>query len=110
MRTFAKWFGKDRALAVDVWLGLAVIVGAYARFSRIGEFDSQYYTAAVASFRAMAERGDVRYFLMPGGQPAGGPQRLAQQEAIINDVRTTWQDVSQSAGLPQGTRFRHQRP
>ncbi|MSQ40437.1 MAG: phospholipid carrier-dependent glycosyltransferase [Dehalococcoidia bacterium] len=35
--------------AVDVWLALAVVVGVWARFSRVGEFDNQYYTATVAS-------------------------------------------------------------
>ncbi|MBI4232854.1 MAG: glycosyltransferase family 39 protein [Chloroflexi bacterium] len=32
-----------------LWLTLVVAVGGWVRFSRIGEFDNQYYTATVAS-------------------------------------------------------------
>ncbi len=44
---------KSRILAsvssVDAWLVAALAFGAWLRFSRLGDFDNQYYTATVAS-------------------------------------------------------------
>ena len=35
--------------SLDGWLLLAVVIGAALRFSRLGDFDNQYYTATVVS-------------------------------------------------------------
>ena len=40
------WMSK---VSVDIWLLGAVALGAFLRFSRIGDFDNDYYTATVAS-------------------------------------------------------------
>ena len=40
------WLNKA---SIDLWLVGAVALGAFLRFSRIGDFDNDYYTATVAS-------------------------------------------------------------
>ena len=35
--------------ALDLWLVAVVVIGGWLRFSRLGDFDNQYYTATVAS-------------------------------------------------------------
>ncbi|MBF8266878.1 MAG: 4-amino-4-deoxy-L-arabinose transferase [Dehalococcoidia bacterium] len=76
----------------------------------IGGFSGGDTVFTVASFREMVEGGDLRYFLMPVGEGAAGPQGRAQQGPIVNYIRSTWRDVSRDAGLPQGSLFRHQGP
>jgi len=76
----------------------------------IGGFSGGDPILSVASFREMAQRGDFRYFLMPGEQSAGGPPGRAQQQPILNFIRTTWLDVSESTGLPRGSLFRYEHP
>ena len=52
--------------AFDIWLLLVVAIGAGLRFSRLGDFDNQYYTATVAS--ALQAPGNFFFAsLDPGG-------------------------------------------
>ncbi|MBI4297596.1 MAG: glycosyltransferase family 39 protein [Chloroflexi bacterium] len=45
----ARHWLSSLARRVDPWLALALAVGGWVRFGRIGDFDNQYYTATVAS-------------------------------------------------------------
>lgn len=76
----------------------------------IGGFSGGDPIFSLYSFRAMAERGELRYFLMPGqdgqGVMPGTPGRTPQ-EGILDYVRRHWEDVSRAAGLPQTTFYRY---
>ncbi|MFH1141460.1 MAG: hypothetical protein V1724_07365, partial [Chloroflexota bacterium] len=72
----------------------------------IGGFSGNDPIFNLRSFRAMLERGELRYFLMPGApSPAslGGPQA---QQAILGQIRQTWEDVSGAARMPPGSLYR----
>ncbi|MBI4236056.1 MAG: glycosyltransferase family 39 protein [Chloroflexi bacterium] len=76
----------------------------------IGGFSGSDPIFTVESFRTMAERGELRYFLVSGqggpGAPGGPPGGLGTQ-SILDYVRREWEDVSGAAGLPQGTLYRY---
>ncbi|MBI4300687.1 MAG: glycosyltransferase family 39 protein [Chloroflexi bacterium] len=72
----------------------------------IGGFSGNDPIFTTRSFLAIVEREQVRYFLMPGGSSPSGPGQKGPQEAVLNQIRSTWQDVSMSARLPPGTFFR----
>ena len=74
----------------------------------------------VSSFRDMASRGELRYFLAPATTdtaigrrtsrpPPGGQQPFDRepQALILDYVRSEWLDVSKTATLPPGTLFRY---
>ena len=74
----------------------------------IGGFSGNDPIFNLRSFRDMVERGELRYFLMPTQQSPGGqgPGGLRPQEAILSEIRQTWEDVSAAARMPPGTLFR----
>lgn len=76
----------------------------------IGGFSGGDPIFTVASFRAMVERGDLGYFLMPREAGTTGPSGRTQQGPILSYIRTTWRDVSRDAGLPQGSLFKYEGP
>ena len=63
--------------------------------------------ASTGSFRAMAERGELRYFLMPHPGALGRPGHRSSQERILGYVSRTWENVSLAAGLPPGSLYRY---
>ncbi|MBI4199856.1 MAG: glycosyltransferase family 39 protein [Chloroflexi bacterium] len=73
----------------------------------IGGFSGGDPVFSVEAFRAMAERGELRYFLMPQQAAPGGPPGPRSQDAILGTIRRTWQDVSLPAGLKPGTLYRY---
>jgi 4-amino-4-deoxy-L-arabinose transferase-like glycosyltransferase len=92
----------------------------------IGGFNGGDPIFTVETFRAMADRGELRYFLIsegppgfpppPGARPPGAPPQGAgrppgpppgAQQAILTYIRAQWQDVSVEAGLPAGTLYRY---
>ena len=74
----------------------------------IGGFSGGDPVFTVASFRKMAEQGDLGYFIMPREAGTTGPSGRTQQGPILNYIRTTWRDVSRDAGLPMGSLFRYE--
>ncbi|MCL0044115.1 glycosyltransferase family 39 protein [Dehalococcoidia bacterium] len=52
--------------SLDVWLLAAVAIGAFLRFSRLGDYDNSYYTATVASMLNNAHN-----FMYASFDPAG---------------------------------------
>ena len=87
----------------------------------IGGFSGRDRIFTVRSFRGLAERGELHYFLVAPGEagatavtaPAGGearapmPRQPQGQFLILVYVRAEWEDVSVAAGLPPGTLFRY---
>ena len=67
----------------------------------IGGFIGNDPIFTVQSFHQMAKDGELRYYLMT---PAYG---LDRQHDIQLYIRSTWEDVSEEAGLPQGTLYRY---
>ena len=59
------------------------------------------------SFLAMASKGELRYFLMPSANNPPGAGVQGQQQPILNEIRTSWEDVSIDARLPGGTLYRY---
>ncbi|MFC2022779.1 ArnT family glycosyltransferase [Chloroflexota bacterium] len=79
----------------------------------IGGFTGSDPIFSTSSFRAIAQRGELRYFLMPRQSPSrASPQapRLAPQQAILDSISRNWEDVSRAAGLPRGTLYRYRAP
>ena len=74
----------------------------------IGGFSGGDPVFTVEAFRGIAERGDLHYFLMPREAGPATPQGARPQGPVLNYIRTTWQDVSRSAGLPLGSLYRYQ--
>ncbi|MDO8750697.1 MAG: glycosyltransferase family 39 protein [Dehalococcoidia bacterium] len=72
----------------------------------IGGFSGNDPIFNIRSFRAMVERGELRYFLMPGSTPPAGPGGGQPQEAILREIRQTWEDVSAAARMLPGTLYR----
>jgi len=73
----------------------------------IGGFSGSDPVFTIDSFRAMVEREDLRYFLMPRPSAPGGPGGRSPQEHILNLVRSTWENVSMAANLPTETLYRY---
>ncbi|MDP6135733.1 MAG: glycosyltransferase family 39 protein, partial [Arenicellales bacterium] len=87
----------------------------------IGGFRGNDPVFDVSSFRDMASRGELHYFLAPpstdtaigggafGPPPGGQPpfDNEPQQSLILDHVRAEWLDVSRTANLPPGTLFRY---
>ena len=57
--------------------------------------------------RAMAERGELWYFLMPRPGAPITPLERSSQEHILGYVSRTWENVSLAAGLPAGSLYRY---
>jgi 4-amino-4-deoxy-L-arabinose transferase-like glycosyltransferase len=73
----------------------------------IGGFSGSDPVFSTGSFRAMAERGELRYFLMPHPGALGRPGHRSSQERILGYVSRTWENVSLAAGLPPGSLYRY---
>ncbi len=106
----------------------APFIRADVRAVAIGGFNGGDPIFTVETYRAMADRGALRYVLQsdrpPGASPPGiqgarppgapppgagrppGPPRGVQQ-AILTYIRAQWQDMSVEAGLPAGTLYRY---
>ena len=79
----------------------------------IGGFSGSDPVYSPSSFRAMAQRGELRYFLLsPQGVSVAQPQLPGRspQQAILDYIRHDWEDVSRAAGLPLGTLYRYRSP
>ncbi|MDP3063852.1 MAG: hypothetical protein Q8O40_11685, partial [Chloroflexota bacterium] len=85
-----------------------IITGAEA--VAIGGFSGNDPVFTPRSLREMAERGELRYFLMPGQGGPSGPGGRPPQAGVLDYVRREWKDVSPDAGLPYGTLYHYQRP
>ena len=99
---FAAGTVSAREAAPCIIAGISVVA--------IGGFSGNDPIFTLSSFRAMAERGGLRYFLMPGQQLGGGPPGDAQQQPIISYIQGTWRDVSEGVGLPRGSLLRYGGP
>lgn len=79
----------------------------------IGGFTGTDPIFSPSSIRAMAQQGELHYFLMaPPGATGGQPQPIGRspQQAILDYIRRDWEDVSRIAGLPQGVLYRYRSP
>jgi len=73
----------------------------------IGGFSGSDPVFSTDSFRAMAERGELWYFLMPRPGAPVTPLERSSQEHILGYVSRTWENVSLAAGLPAGSLYRY---
>ena len=73
----------------------------------IGGFSGSDPVFSTDSFRVMAERGELRYFLMPHPGTLGRPGHHSSQEHILGYVSRTWETVSLATGLPAGSLYRY---
>ncbi len=101
--------GSDSALGALSAHQAAPFIIAGVPAVAIGGFSGRDPIFSLDSFRAVVERGRMRYFLMPDqsspGAAAAGPGRSHQQR-ILEYIRRDWEDVSRDAGLPSGTLYR----
>ena len=74
----------------------------------IGGFSGNDPIFTRTSFQRMVERGELRYFLMPTQRLTGGagPGGIQPQDAILGEIRRTWEDVSAGARMMPGTLYR----
>lgn len=116
--------------ALSAWEAAPYIIAGIPAVAVAG-FSGRDPLVTAGEFRRMAERGELRYFLIESGPPGGPPPATNQpspplgggvpqlpqgaarpipgnqSQAIANYVRTVWEDVSWAVGLPNGSLFRY---
>ena len=73
----------------------------------IGGFMGGDPVYSLDAFKAMADRGEVRFFLMPSSWPTGYFGEDQRQPEIVAYVRAEWEDVSSEADLRFDSVYRY---